>query len=437
MVSLKTPDEGEGYPVIDLCTAEIDPSVAKVIPSRLVLHYQVVPIRQDGTKLVVAMVDPTNVFAQEDMRLITGFEIVPGKLSREQFDAYKAKNYPDAKTEELSTGLENLLKEAGVLQEAVNHDEVTKEVASIIRMVNVLFQNAFKQDATAMNIVPYGRQLLVTYKIDGVWREVMTLPKFAHAPLLSRIKIMAEMNIAERRLPQTSHVTLRHEKQDYWINIEVLPTIYGESAHIFLYKQKALTKLEGINQTATKRLRNLLQTNKGVIICFASVWPEQHKLLHPLLYMIQRDAVRTIKIKDPENPDGPPIETETGTRNLVLVQEQNIGAVLPEIQAIYTNPKAGLRLDMLARKLCSLDFDVVAFDGIDISSAETLLNATNRLVIIAMSASSLEDVVEQFVHKFQIEPKLLAHAVKAVLGQVKGDASISFDLAPTIKTMNL
>lgn len=416
MVTKHAPGEGDGFPLIDLYTAEIDPTVAKVIPLTLMTRYFVLPIRREGAKLVVAMVDPTNAIAMDDMRLIVGFEIAPGRISKEQFDAYMAKTYPTENAATQEEKVSDMMQAANLFNEPGAENRVDTEDAPIIRMVNVLFQNAYKSGATVINIVPFRRQMSVRYKIDGEWKEVMTLPKFAHAPLLSRIKIIAELNIAERRLPQTGYINHRHEKQDYRLKVEVLPTATGESVLIEVNKPRPYVKIEAeeITETDRVKLSQILEKNAGIVICFAPDMPDARKLMHPLLYEIyENDFVR----------------------NTILIEESNSGSLLPDVQVMFVNRKAGLTMESATRKVCRLNFDVVALDGIDIASAQTLMEATDKLIIIAMTATDIEDVINRFVYHFEIKPQLLAHRVKAVLGLVKNEVANAFDLSNQIKTM--
>jgi len=185
-----------------------DPSVANAIPEHLQKRYDVVSLRGDGTKLFVAMADPTNVDALDDLRLVTGFEIEPVPMTREEILA---------------------------IRRSISDSDV--EDTPIIRMVNVLIENAIKQGATEIQLQTDQRQVTVRYCLKGEFREVMTVPKFAHLPLVERLKIMSEI-APTAKLPHQGRFHIRHEHQDYDARVEIAPGEFGEVITIRISKME-------------------------------------------------------------------------------------------------------------------------------------------------------------------------------------------------------
>ncbi|MHB9110014.1 MAG: GspE/PulE family protein [Armatimonadota bacterium] len=200
-----------------------DSGVAGLIPEHLQQRYHVVPLRVEGQKLVVAMADPDNVDALDNLRLVTGREVEPVRATDTEIDKIRT----------LQRGL--LTPDWSELEREVTD---TAGGAPIIRMVNVLFQNAIKQGATEIHLLLDQRQVCVRYRIDGVFYEVMTLPKFAHLPLVERLKMMAEIPL-DAAPPQRGHIYLRHERQDYDAIVEVAAGEFGEVVTIGIAKQEA------------------------------------------------------------------------------------------------------------------------------------------------------------------------------------------------------
>ncbi|MCJ7750424.1 MAG: Flp pilus assembly complex ATPase component TadA, partial [Armatimonadetes bacterium] len=201
---LRAHAEQLGIPFLELDQTSVDEDVAKAIPQSVVQRYNAIPIRRSGNRLTVAMSDPSNVFALDDMRLITGYEIDPILATAEDISALldSTDGASEGGTEELQTALDALdgglgaalgdeldISSAGT-EEDVDRAQVMEEEAPIIRVVNVVIQQAIKDRASDIHVEPDRRGVRIRYRIDGVLHEVMRVPKYVHAPLVSRIKIM-------------------------------------------------------------------------------------------------------------------------------------------------------------------------------------------------------------------------------------------------------
>ncbi|UCC69032.1 MAG: Flp pilus assembly complex ATPase component TadA, partial [Armatimonadota bacterium] len=259
---LRAHAEQLGIPFLELDRVSVDEDVAKAIPQTVVQRYNAIPIRRSGNRLTVAMADPTNVFALDDIRLITGYEIDPMLAAPDDISGLLSSSGGaddgGATQEELQTALQALdggfgpalgeeldLAAAGV-EEDVDRAQAMEDEAPIIRVVNVIIQQAIKDRASDIHVEPDRRGVRIRYRVDGVLHEVMRVPKYVHAPLVSRIKIMGDMNIAERRLPQDGRIHVRHEGKDYDLRVSSLPTVFGEKVVMRILDQSSV--LIGLNK---------------------------------------------------------------------------------------------------------------------------------------------------------------------------------------------
>src|SRR6185295_1988716 len=248
-----------GVPSINLAQFEIDPTVIKLIPADTAQKYQIVPLSRAGATLTIAMTDPTNVFAMDDIKFMTGYNVEPVVASEVAVIDAIQKYYPnggkasvvqvqsgasalDAATrglEELQQSLdEPKTDEEGVevLDEVheISAETLAKQAseAPIIRMVNVLLMSAIQQGASDIHIEPYEKELRVRYRIDGLLYNIMNPPLKMRDAISSRIKIMAKLDIAEKRLPQDGRIKIRFSEnggsKEIDFRVSVLPTLFGE-----------------------------------------------------------------------------------------------------------------------------------------------------------------------------------------------------------------
>ena len=222
-----------GVPSIDLTEFDVDPAVIAHIPSEVAQKYQLVPINRAGATLIVAMSDPSNIFAIDDIKFMTGFNVevvVAAEAAiKDAIDRFYDQSSSMADALE---GLEDfddleLVDDSGI--EDINELERASEDAPVVKLVNLILTDAIKKKASDIHIEPYEHMFRVRYRIDGVLYEVMKPPKKLKNAITSRLKIMASLDIAERRLPQDGRIKIkmsRNQEMDYRVNC--LPTLFGE-----------------------------------------------------------------------------------------------------------------------------------------------------------------------------------------------------------------
>src|SRR5678815_105214 len=229
-----------GVPAINLSSIQIDETVIKLIPSEVAQKYLIMPISRTGATLTIAMVDPTNVFAMDDIKFMTGYNVEPVVASelaiKEGIDKYygsshqlELKKVMDEITETDPDNLE-LLEDDEELDLA--RLEAATEEAPVVKLVNLILTDSIKRGASDIHIEPYEKDFRVRYRIDGVLYEIMNPPMKLRDAITSRLKIMAKLDIAEKRLPQDGRIKIKMKLQskskemDY--RVSVLPTLFGE-----------------------------------------------------------------------------------------------------------------------------------------------------------------------------------------------------------------
>src|SRR5687768_13873322 len=219
-----------GVPSIAISQFEIDPTVLKLIPAETAQKYQIIPLSRSGSTLTIAMTDPTNVFAMDDIKFMTGYNVEPVVASETAVVDAITKYYPGKSTptpvtvasgpsalEVATRGLEEMQAlEAGDVEVLDDLEEISAETlarqgeeAPVVRLVNVVMMSAIQKGASDIHIEPYEKELRVRYRVDGILYNVMNPPMKLRDSIVSRVKIMAKLDIAEKRLPQDGRIKIR------------------------------------------------------------------------------------------------------------------------------------------------------------------------------------------------------------------------------------
>src|SRR5438034_4908814 len=226
-----------GIPSITLSQLDIDPEVLRLVPSQLAKRYEIIPIKRTGNALTLAMADPTNVFALDDVAFMTNLQVLPVVASQGAIRKVLERTY-DSQPSALTDVINELEGEVGDV-EVVDDDEIGAKVdvfelkesadeAPVVKLVNMLLVDAIRRGASDIHFEPYEKVFRVRFRIDGVLHEIMTPPKRLEPALVSRVKIMANLDIAERRLPQDGRIKLRFNQREIDFRVSTLPTIFGE-----------------------------------------------------------------------------------------------------------------------------------------------------------------------------------------------------------------
>src|SRR5437588_2099218 len=229
-----------GVPAINLSYFEIDPAVVKLIPYETAKRYQILPLSRVGASLTIAMVDPTNVFAMDDIKFMTGFNIEPVVASESSILAGIEKAYGSTKEEDLNTVMQSMseMNDSDVeLQSEEQQMELAElekaaDEAPVVKLVNVVLGDAVKRGASDIHIEPYEKEFRVRFRIDGVLQSIMSPPLKLKDAITSRLKIMSKLDISEKRLPQDGRIMLKMNvggrKKQLDFRVRTLPPLCGE-----------------------------------------------------------------------------------------------------------------------------------------------------------------------------------------------------------------
>ncbi len=272
-----------GVPSINLKYYEIDPNVIKLIPQDTAARYLVIPLSRVGSVLTIAMTDPTNVFAMDDIKFMTGFNVEPVVASESAIGDAIVRFYGGTTNnqEEISNLMKDLVDEDNELELAAEESELdtatlekAAEEAPIIKLVNLILTDSVKRGASDIHIEPYELEMRVRFRVDGQLATVMTPPLRLKDAITSRLKIMAKLDIAEKRLPQDGRIMIKYKadgkKKELDFRVSTVPTLYGEKVVMRLLDKENLrldmTKLGFEPESLKKFERNILKPYGMVLV---------------------------------------------------------------------------------------------------------------------------------------------------------------------------
>jgi general secretion pathway protein E len=378
------------------------------IPNELVQHLpinyakknEVLPLRKDGNTITVAIADPTNFYVIDDIRTLFGTDIKPVIAS--SYEIVNAINTVYNKAsgtgEEAIGELDESVGEINAdFDEPVDLLDATDE-APIIRLVNTLLFRAVKQKASDIHIEPFEKELAIRFRIDGVLYDIMSPPKRAQNSIISRVKIMAGLNIAEKRLPQDGRIRIKIAGKDVDIRVSTIPTAFGESVVMrLLDKSAVLLDLNslGLQGKQLEWMHDLISKSHGIILVTGPTGSGKTTTLYAALSKINSKDIKIITIEDP-------------------VEYQMAG-----INQVQVNPKIDLTFAAGLRAFLRQDPDVIMVGEIrDRETAEIAIQAslTGHLVISTLHTNDAPSTVTRLID-MGIEPFLVSSSIIGVIAQ--------------------
>lgn len=380
----------------DILTETVEP-----VPINFAKKNELIPLEKNGDHIEVAIADPVNTPALDDLRLLYGQPIRPVIASAMQItDAinmvYNRSSEGD-RTVMSDLAEENLDSVSQELEETQDLLESDDE-APIIRLVNSLLFRAVKQKASDIHVEPFEKDLVVRFRIDGVLYDIMHPPKKVQNSVISRIKIMADLNIAEKRVPQDGRIKIKLAGKDIDIRVSTLPTSFGESVVMrILDKSKVLLDLGEIGVTGTylQQMEELIHHKHGIILVTGPTGSGKTTTLYAMLSQINNTDLKIITVEDP-------------------VEYQ-----LPGINQTQVNPKIGLTFAAGLRSILRQDPDVVMIGEIrDKETAEIAIQAslTGHLVISTLHTNDSASAATRLID-MGVEPFLVASSVIGIIAQ--------------------
>jgi type IV pilus assembly protein PilB len=400
-----------GVPSINLKYYEIDPNVIKLIPQDTALRYQVVPLSRVGSVLTIAMTDPTNVFAMDDIKFMTGFNVEPVVASESAIGEAIGRFYGGgaASHEELSNLMKDLVDEDQELELAAEEQEMdaaslekAAEEAPIIKLVNLILTDSVKRGASDIHVEPYETEMRVRFRVDGVLQTVMNPPMKLRDAITSRMKIMAKLDIAEKRLPQDGRIMIKYKadgkKKELDFRVSTVPTLYGEKIVLRLLDKENLrldmTKLGFEPESLKKFERNILKPYGMVLVTGPTGSGKTNTLYSSVARLNQVDT----NIMTAEDP----VEFQLSGINQVQMKEQ-----------------IGLNFAAALRAFLRQDPNIILVGEIrDFETAEIAVKAalTGHMVLSTLHTNDAPSTISRLMN-MGIEPFLVATSVNLICAQ--------------------
>ncbi|MEW6101491.1 MAG: ATPase, T2SS/T4P/T4SS family [Candidatus Omnitrophota bacterium] len=422
--------EGLGLPLIDLKRFKIDFEIAKFIPVDIARHYQILAVSKMGDTITLAMADPLNIFAIDHVGTLTGYKINPIISGAQDILQTIESVYPD------STGgiIDNLVKEMAASSielvkeevEAVPSDQELSRIsleAPVIRIANMILEEAVKKKSSDILIEPLDKKLRVRFRIDGILQEQKAPPKSMHASIVSRIKVISELNIAEHRLPQDGRFKAKISGREVDFRVSVLPSSFGEKVAVrILDKSQATLDIEklGFGSDVINKLKKASNSPHGMLLVCGPTGSGKTTTLYSVLKFVDSPEKNIVTVEDP-------IEYQ-----------------LEGINQVNARPEIGLTFASSLRSILRQDPNIIMigeirdFETVDIAIKSAL---TGHLVLSTLHTTTSAGAIVRLVN-MGVEPYLINSSVVCVLAQrlvrkicsyCKAPYSLKEDLLKTLK----
>jgi len=302
-----------GIQSITLSQLDIDPDVLKLVPEQIARKYEVLPVKLQGNTLTLAMGDPTNVFALDDVGFMTNLQVIPAVASQAAIRQAIDRSY-DSK----GGGIADIVSEmegAAADVELVEGDEEaaaskvdvfelkeSADEAPVVRLINMILVDAIRRGASDIHLEPYEKVFRVRFRVDGVLHEIMTPPKRLEAALTSRVKIMASLDIAERRLPQDGRIKLRFNQREIDFRVSTLPTIYGEKTVMRILDKDSLQldlTMLGFDSWSLEQFTKAIHNPYGMILITGPTGSGKTTTLYSAIHTINSPDINIMTAEDP------------------------------------------------------------------------------------------------------------------------------------------
>ncbi len=393
-----------GLRSIDLATVDIEKDVLSLVPHSVARRYKIVPLEKRDNTLVVAISDPLNLDSVDSLRMLVKMDIEPviadaGDIQKSIERHYGAEEEAVAKMlEEISSGDIRYVHDDGKALTAEEEEEEAAAEAPVIKLVSLLIMEAFRHRASDIHLEPLGRKFRIRYRIDGMCHEVEGPPRRLQGSVLSRVKIMAGMDIAEKRLPQDGRILIKVLGREIDLRVSALPGNHGESIVMrILDKESLLLGLSelGFSSEDQKTYEKLIQLPHGVLLITGPTGSGKTTTLYACLNYINRPDRKIITVEDP------------------------IEYMLSGINQVHVNEDIGLTFAAALRSILRQAPNVIMIGEIrDLETAEIAINAslTGHLVFSTLHTNDAPSAVPRLID-MGVKPFLVASALQSVMAQ--------------------
>jgi type IV pilus assembly protein PilB len=387
-------------PFIDLRDYTVEQDVIECLPEEVCMKFGCVPVTMRDNILDVAMADPLNLNTIKDLQFITGYNIQPAISTRTQIvEKLRTHYYPEKTIEEVADELGDVGLEFVPEEKEIEEDNFESfKDSPFIKMVDLIIRNAIKRGASDVHIEAQENQVRVRNRIDGVLQDTIKLPKWTQPIIISRIKVLGGLNIAEKRLPQDGRIKVKAKNMSADLRVSTLPTYYGEKAVIrVLRREDAFLEIEelGFTQKNTAILRNFIQRPQGMILIVGPTGSGKTSSLYACMKEIRSDEINIISVEDP-------VEYE-----------------LPGVNQVQINEKVGLTFPFILRSILRQDPNVIMIGEIrDEETAEIAVQAslTGHLVLSTLHTNDAPTAITRLID-IGIPPYMISSSVVGVVAQ--------------------
>jgi len=387
-------------PYIKLKNLDIDSLIIQKVPAKFASHYKIIPVEFKDNYLIIAMADPLDIRTLDDIRLLLGIEVKGVLASESEIQEAIHKYYGvGAETLEKMVAQKAAGEEKTPVMGKIEDLGALAEDASIIKFVNQILSEAVKEKATDVHLEPFQDELRTRFRIDGMLYDI-NIPdtiKYFHPVIISRIKIMSGLNIAERRLPQDGRIKIKINEQELDLRVSVMPTIFGEAVQIRILSPSSFLELKklGFSKDGLNIIENVLKKPHGIIFVTGPTGSGKSTTLYACLSRINSNDIKIITVEDP-------------------VEYQLRG-----VNQIQINPQIGLTFATVLRHILRHDPDIIMVGEVrDYETAEIAIRAalTGHLVFSTLHTNDAATAVTRLLD-MGVEPFLLASSLECLIAQ--------------------
>ncbi len=393
-----------GVPSVTLDPEQVDASIVKFIPFEVAQKYQIFPVSKNGATLTLAMTDPSNVFAIDDVKFMTGYEVQPVVASESTIKEAIVRQYEQS--DDLQTVVDGIDMDddsLDLIQETEEDVDVSQstdaaEEAPVVKLVNLILSEAIVRGASDIHVEPYEKNFRIRYRIDGVLYDIMQPPVRLKAALTSRLKIMSELDIAERRLPQDGRIKLKVRDKPIDLRVSTLPTLFGEKVVMRILDKSNLnldmTKL-GFEEQALHDFQEAIASPFGMVLVTGPTGSGKTTTLYSALSTVNEVDVNIMTAEDP-------------------VEYNLLG-----INQVHVREDIGLTFSAALKSFLRQDPDIVMVGEIrDFDTAEIAVKAalTGHLVLSTLHTNDAPSTISRLLN-MGIEPFLVSASVVLIVAQ--------------------
>ena len=397
--------EGLGLPLMDLKRFKIDHEIVKTVPPDIARHYQIIPVSKMGDTITLAMADPLNIFAIDHVAALTGYKINPIIASSQDIVQTIDLSYPDAAkgiiddlVKEMDAPSVELVREQ--TEAVISEQELSKisREAPAIKITNMVIEEAVKQKSSDILIEPLQAKLRIRFRVDGILHEQKSPPKVMHPLIVSRVKVMSDMDIAEHRLPQDGRFKAKMQGREIDFRVSILPASFGEKVAIrILDKTQAMLDLDklGFSNDVISKLKKVSSLPHGMMLVCGPTGSGKTTTLYSILKFVDKPSKNIVTVEDP-------------------VEYQLHG-----INQVNARPEIGLTFASALRAILRQDPNIIMigeirdYETVDIAIKSAL---TGHLVLSTLHTTTAPGAIVRLIN-MGVEPYLINSALVCVAAQ--------------------